>query len=92
MPTSLIVPLTIAVILLIATIACVMMAPRLPKAVRIAVALVLVLLGLFCALGFVAAGEPGDYHAVWRVGYAVLFVSCVVAIGRLAVVRTRGRS
>jgi hypothetical protein len=60
MPTLLFVPLAIAVILLIATSVCVMVAPRLPKAVRIVVSLILVLLGLYCAFGFVASGEPGD--------------------------------
>lgn len=92
MPKSLIVPLAIAVILLVATIACVIIAPRLPKAIRVVASLVLVLLGLFGAYGVVASGEPGDYHVVWQVGYAVLFLACLAAMVRLVVVRQRHHS
>ena len=31
--------------------------------------------------------EPGDYHIVWRVGYAVVFLACLFAIGWLVLAK-----
>jgi hypothetical protein len=87
MPTTLIVTLIVGILLAIAASVCVVMAPRLPMAIRIVAGFLFVLLGLFCVFGFAAAMEPGDYHVVWRVGYAVLFLACLLAIGRLALAK-----
>ena len=92
MPTTLIVPLLVAIILVIAASACVVMAPRFPTAMRIVAALLFVPLGLFSVFGFAAAMEPGDYHVVWCVGYSVLFLACLLAIGRLAFAKGATRS
>jgi hypothetical protein len=83
MPTTWILPLLIGVVLMIAAVACTVMAPRLATVIRLAAAIVFLPLALFCVYGFVAAAEPGNYHIVWRIGYPVLFVACLAAVGRL---------
>lgn len=35
---------------------------------------------MFCAYGFVAAGEPGPNHGAFRVGYAVVGMTCLAAV------------
>ena len=84
MPTELIVPLVIGLIIVLSACACAVKAPRLPMPIRIVSVVVLIPVGLFCAFGFAAASEPGDYHHVWQIGYAIVFLACVSAIGRLA--------
>lgn len=78
-----IIPLLIGLVILGAAIGCALSAPRLHLVVRILVALIFAFLGMCCLWGFAAAMEPGDGHLVWRVGYVVLLVACLVAMGRL---------
>jgi len=92
MPTTLIITLLVGILLFFAASACVVMAPRFPMVIRIVAGLLFILLGLFCVFGFAAAMEPGDYHVAWRVGYAVLFLACLLAIGRLALANNTTRS
>lgn len=83
MPTPLIVALIIG-IGIIAFAACCVIGARhsdLPK--RILAAVTFVPIALFCLWGFAAAMEPGDYHIVWRIGYGVVFLTCLFTIGWL---------
>lgn len=81
------IPLFVASIIGIAVIAfavrCVISARRSSLAKRSIAALVFVAIGLFCAWGFVAAAEPGEFHFAWRVGYGVVFVTCLFTTGWL---------
>lgn len=87
MPTASILPLLMGVVLIIAAVACAVLAPRLPTVMRIAAAIIFLPLALFCVYGFAAAMEPGDDHIVWRIGYPVLFAACLTAIGRLVLTK-----
>lgn len=47
-----------------------------------AVALALLgMLTLFCLFGFLAAGEPGANHHLFRIGYAILGILSMILIG-----------
>ncbi len=83
MPTELIVPFIIGLFIALSACACAVKAPRLPMPIRIVSAALFVLLGIFCVFGFAAAREPGDYHVVWQIGYAIIFLACLPAVGRL---------
>ncbi len=37
----------------------------------------------FCLFGFAASFEPGRYHWVWRIGYALTALGCLASILRL---------
>lgn len=87
MPTPLIVALIIGFALIVWAGRCIILARRLHPAVRIVAALTFAPVALFCLYGFAAAMEPGDYHLVWRVGYAVVFFACLFAMGRLVLAK-----
>jgi hypothetical protein len=92
MPTELLIAVIIASAILLAAGTSIVMVARLGLAIRIVAALAFVPLALISAWGFAAAMEPGDFHVVWRVLYAAVFVACLGAIGRLAFARSdRGR-
>ena len=80
MPTSLIVALCIAALIMIWAVRCIWIARRAGLAARMTSAVALAPVALFCLYGFAAAMEPGDYHVVWRVGYGTLFLTCLGAI------------
>ena len=63
------------------------MASRLGTLIRFLAALVFVLLACFRLFGFAATFKPGDYHVVWRVLYAVVFLACLATLFRLAFVK-----
>lgn len=73
--------------MVVAAVRCVIVAQRLQPAVRTVAALVFAPVALFCMYGFAASMEPGDYHIVWRVAYAIIFLACLSAIGRLVLAR-----
>jgi hypothetical protein len=37
----------------------------------------------FLLFGFAASFEPGEYHWVWRIAYAILIIGCVATVIRL---------
>lgn len=86
MTTALIVPLIIGCAVVLAAVLCVVKARQFPIAIRILAGLFFALFGLFCAFGFAAALEPGDDRLIWQVGYALTFLACLFAIGRLFLV------
>ena len=87
MPTPLIFALFIGLAVATTAIRALMAAPRLSVAARIAAALTFAVLAMFCALGFAAAMEPGDYHIIWRLIYGAVFLVCGSAAVRLALAR-----
>ncbi|MFT6833168.1 MAG: hypothetical protein ACJAZN_003349 [Planctomycetota bacterium] len=48
----------------------------------------LIPVAVFCWVGFLAAGEPGN-AAGWRIGYAVASIGAVLAAGYLLIPRDR---
>ena len=46
----------------------------------------------FSLFGFAASFEPGAYHWVWRISYAIVLLGCVAAIIRLCWPRSSGVS
>ncbi len=83
MPTPLIIMSIIGLAIIAWAVSCIIAVPRTHLAMRIVAALSFVPISLFCLWGFAAAMEPGDYHIVWRVGYGVVFLACLIAIGRV---------
>jgi hypothetical protein len=51
----------------------------------------LLMLAAFCLFGFLASFEPTDNAIVFRIGYAVIGVSCLVGSGGLIVSVVRNR-
>jgi hypothetical protein len=45
----------------------------------------------FCAFGFLASFEPTDNAMVFRIGYAVMGISCLAGSGGLIVSVVRNR-
>ncbi len=80
MPTPLIVALIIGCSIVILAGRCIVGARRAGAAKRIFAAVTFAPIALFCLWGFAAAMEPGDFHIVWRVLYAVVFLACLSAI------------
>ena len=87
MPTGLFIGLPIAVAVVLATIAAVVMAPRLGVPLRILAVLAILPIAGFSVFGFAASFEPGDSHVIWRVMYTVVFLGCLSAIARLSWVK-----
>ncbi|MCH7751942.1 MAG: hypothetical protein IH898_07295 [Planctomycetes bacterium] len=87
MSIELLVVLSIGLVIVVAATAVVVMASRLGTLIRIIAALAFVPLACFCLFGFAASFEPGDYHVIWRVLYAVVFLACIAALGRLVLVK-----
>ena len=87
MPNELLVPLAIGLVIVVAATAVVVMASRLGTLIRIVAALPFFALACFCLFGFAASFEPGDNHVIWRVLYAVVFLACISALGRLVLVK-----
>ena len=87
MPTPFMFLLLIGFAIVIAASVCVVMARRLHTAIRIVAALAFAPVALFCMFGFAASMEPGDNHVVWRVVYLVVFLACLLAIGRLVLAK-----
>ena len=87
MPNLLFIPLIFGFTILVAASVCVVMARRLNTAIRIVAALAFAPVALFCMFGFAASMEPGDNHVVWRVVYLVVFLACLLAIGRLVLAK-----
>ena len=87
MPNELLVGLLIGLGIVVAAIVAVVVASRLGTLIRIIAALPFAFLACFCLFGFAASFEPGDYHIIWRVLYAVVFLACMLALGRLALVK-----
>lgn len=83
MPTTLVIPLLIGIVLIIAAVACAVFASRLPAVIRIASAAIFLSLALFCVYGFIAALEPGEWAIFFRFAYPLLFAFCLAALGRL---------
>lgn len=83
MPVELLVALLIGFVLVTALTTIVVMASRLGVVIRIIAGLAIMPLAGFCLFGFAASFEPGDFHVVWRVIYAVVFLVCLAALGRL---------
>ena len=54
-------------------------------------AVMLLMLAAFCLFGFLASFEPTDKAIVFRIGYAVIGVSCLVGSGGLIVSVVRNR-
>jgi len=92
MPSELLIALCIGLVILVAAIRAVVVAPRLGITFRIVAALVFAPWALFCVYGFAASMEPGDFHVVWRVAYAAVFFACVSAIGRFALAKPQQRN
>jgi len=87
MPRELLFGLPIALILVIAVGATIVAAPRLGPLIRILALMLLLPVAFFCAFGFAASFEPGDFHVVWRVLYAVVFLASLAGAARLAFVK-----
>lgn len=87
MPPELLIALLIAVIVISGAIAAVAAAPRLRWPARILALLLFLPVTLFSVFGFVASFEPGDYHIIWRILYATVFISCVAGAGRIVTAR-----
>ena len=51
----------------------------------------LLMLAAFCLFGFLASFEPTDNAMVFRIGYAVMGVSCLAGSGGLIVSVARNR-
>ncbi len=83
MPTSLIVALIVGMAIVTSAVISMIATRRSNATTRRFVAVFFAPIALFCLYGFVAAGEPGDYHIVWRVGYGFVFISCLFTIGWL---------
>jgi len=86
-PTALLIALPLGVGFLAFAGVCVFAAPRMPAALRIIGALAFVPVALFSLFGFAASFEPGEFHVVWRVGYALAFLGSLASIGRLLLAR-----
>ncbi len=87
MPTGLLIGslimLAVGLVLLVGGIATIIKAPQMGAGIRLCAMLMFVPAVLFCPWGFAAAMEPGDYHILWRIGYVLVFLSSLAAIGRL---------
>jgi peptidoglycan/LPS O-acetylase OafA/YrhL len=92
MPPALIYSLMLGTVALLLALVAVLRAERLTSPVRFMASLVFAPLACFCVFGFGAAFEPGDYHVVWRLVYAVTFLACVAALVRLGVAGRRDRN
>lgn len=66
---------------------CIASARSLHPGTRVVAACTFIPIALACMWGFAAAMEPGDYHVVWRVGYAVVFVISVFTAGWLVLIK-----
>ncbi|MCP3691157.1 MAG: hypothetical protein GY917_03085 [Planctomycetaceae bacterium] len=51
----------------------------------------LLMLAAFCLFGFLASFEPTDNAMVFRIGYAVMGISCLAGSGGLIVSVVRNR-
>ncbi len=60
-------------------------------AFRCLLALVSLMIASFCAFGFLASFEPTDNAMVFRIGYAVMGISCLAGSGGLIVSVVRNR-
>ena len=87
MPRELLFGLPIGLIIVISAFAAVVAAPRLGVPIRILALLLLLPVACFCVFGFAASFEPGDFHVVWRVLYAVVFLACLAGSARLVFVK-----
>lgn len=87
MPTALLIALPVALGFIVFACACAWMAPKMHMALRVAGALMFVPVALFCLYGFAASMEPGDFHIVWRIGYVLMLLGSLAAMGRLAFAR-----
>ena len=87
------IPVLLTVLPILATIVtaaafCILRAGHLPIIVRVAAIFPFVGICLFSVYGFIASGEPG-LSPLWKVGYGIIFLSCLVAATRLAFARRR---
>ena len=87
MPGEVLFSLPIGLIIVIAVVAAVVAAPRLDVSIRVFALLSLLPVACFCVFGFAASFEPGDFHVVWRVLYAVVFLVCLAGAVRLVFVK-----
>lgn len=68
--------------LLIGITAAIRSAP-LPRWGRVILVLFILVPIPFLLFGFAASFEPGEYHWVWRIAYAILIIGCVATVIRL---------
>jgi hypothetical protein len=61
------------------------------RVLRLVAAVVLLALAVFCAYGFVASFEPGDFQ-VFRIGYPLVGLLCLAAVWLIGNPRGPARS
>lgn len=87
MSLPIIIILSVIFMTTVVAIRCTILAPRLTILVRLLSVFFLIPVSLFFLFGFLASFEPGDNHIYFKVTYLFLFISSLLAIGRLIFIK-----